>query len=44
MVATLGGFLNRKQDAEPGPTAIWRGLERLLIQEISSKFECETYG
>jgi hypothetical protein len=42
MVATLGGFLNRKQDAEPGPTAIWIGLQRLrdfiLIQEISSKF------
>lgn len=42
MVATLGGFLNRKHDAEPGPTAIWIGLQRLrdfiLMQEISSKF------
>jgi hypothetical protein len=28
MIATLGGFLNRKNDGEPGPTAIWQGLQR----------------
>lgn len=29
MVATLGGFLNRKSDGEPGTDTIWRGLQRL---------------
>lgn len=29
MVATLGGFLNRKSDGEPGAETIWRGLQRL---------------
>lgn len=29
MVGALGGFLGRKGDGEPGPTAMWRGLERL---------------
>jgi hypothetical protein len=28
-VARLGGFLGRKSDGEPGPTAIWRGWQRL---------------
>jgi hypothetical protein len=28
-VARLGGFLDRKGDGEPGPTAIWRGWQRL---------------
>jgi hypothetical protein len=28
-IAQLGGFLARKGDGEPGPTTIWRGLERL---------------
>lgn len=28
MVAQLGGFLNRKGDGEPGPTVMWRGLQR----------------
>jgi hypothetical protein len=26
MVATLGGFLNRKHDAFPGPQTLWIGL------------------
>jgi hypothetical protein len=30
MVATLGGFLGRKSDREPGTQTIWRGLERLM--------------
>ena len=29
MVATLGGFLNRKSDGHPGTETIWRGLQRL---------------
>ena len=28
MLATLGGFLNRKGDGFPGPKAIWIGLQR----------------
>ena len=29
MIATLGGFLDRKGDGEPGVKTIWRGLRRL---------------
>lgn len=29
MVVTLGGFLNRKSDGEPGTETLWRGLQRL---------------
>jgi hypothetical protein len=29
MVASLGGFLGRKGDGDPGTQTIWRGLERL---------------
>jgi hypothetical protein len=29
MVATLGGFLGRKGDGEPGTQALWLGLQRL---------------
>jgi hypothetical protein len=29
MIATLGGFLGRKRDGEPGVKTIWRGLRRL---------------
>lgn len=29
MVATLGGFLNRASDGDPGTETIWRGLQRL---------------
>ena len=29
MVATLGGFLGRKCDGEPGATTLWRGLQYL---------------
>ena len=31
MVARLGGYLNRKNDPEPGAKVIWRGLEYLEI-------------
>ena len=29
MVASLGGFLNRSSDGEPGTETMWRGLQRL---------------
>lgn len=29
MTASLGGFLGRKSDGEPGTTTLWRGLQRL---------------
>lgn len=29
MVATLGGFLGRKADGDPGTTTLWRGLQYL---------------
>ncbi len=29
MVASIGGYLNRKNDLEPGPTTLWIGLQRL---------------
>ena len=28
-IGRLGGFLGRKSDGEPGPTALWRGFQRL---------------
>lgn len=30
MVASLGGFIGRKSDGEPGTETIWKGLERLF--------------
>jgi len=29
MVAQLGGYVNRKRNAEPGPQTVWLGLQRL---------------
>jgi hypothetical protein len=38
MIASMGGYLNRKNDLEPGPTTLWIGLQRLkdflLAQQI----------
>ena len=28
-IATLGGFLARRSDGDPGVTVIWRGWQRL---------------
>ena len=28
MIASLGGFLNRKNDGYPGPQTIWLGMQR----------------
>lgn len=46
MIAKLGGFLERKNDGEPGMTYIWRGWERLaLISEFWLSVHTETiYG
>ncbi len=30
LVATLGGFLARKGDGEPGAKTIWQGLQRVI--------------
>lgn len=29
MIASLGGYMNRKNDPEPGPTTLWIGFQRL---------------
>jgi len=29
LIATLGGYLNRKHDGPPGPKTIWLGLQRV---------------
>lgn len=29
MIGTLGGFLSRKKDEDPGPKAMWIGLQKL---------------
>jgi len=31
MIASLGGFLGRRCDGEPGPTTTWRGWERVMV-------------
>jgi len=36
-VATLGGFLGRKQDGDPGVRALWRGYQRL--QDMVAGFQ-----
>jgi hypothetical protein len=47
-IARFGGYLNRKNDIEPGPTALWIGLQRmkdfiLASQSLSCVWK-ETYG
>jgi hypothetical protein len=36
MAASLGGFLGRKGDKEPGTTSLWRGMQRL--EDITNTF------
>jgi len=43
MVARFGGFLNRKRDKLPGPTAIWIGLQRLKDFTLAAR-AFRTYG
>lgn len=43
-VASLGGFLGRKSDGEPGWKTIWRGLETLLIALRGYRAARRKYG
>ncbi len=47
MIATLGGFLNRKHDGFPGPKTLWIGLQRaadfVLALEVQRSIR-EGYG
>ncbi|MFT8258323.1 MAG: IS4 family transposase [Candidatus Symbiodolus clandestinus] len=29
LIARFGGYLNRKHDPQPGPAALWIGLQKL---------------
>lgn len=40
LLASLGGFLGRKCDGEPGTQALWRGLQRLT--DIAGMYRCLT--
>ena len=50
MIASLGGFLNRKNDGDPGIKVMWLGMQRMadmaLMLEINSKVSDRdpTYG
>lgn len=41
LVATLGGFLGRKCDGEPGVKTIWIGLQRVMEYAAARQFERE---
>lgn len=41
LVATLGGFLGRKCDGEPGVKTIWIGLQRVMEYAAGRQFERE---
>jgi Transposase DNA-binding/Transposase Tn5 dimerisation domain len=43
-VASLGGFLGRKSDGEPGWKTIWRGLETLLVALRGYRAARRKYG
>ncbi len=40
MIARLGGYLNRKNDPPPGPTVMWRGINKMQ----TLKEAWETFG
>jgi hypothetical protein len=47
MVATLGGFLNRKHDGFPGPKTLWIGLQRIpdfVLALEAQRSVGESYG
>jgi hypothetical protein len=44
MVATLGGFLGRKSDGEPGTQTVWLGLQRLDDIVETWKFTIEHFA
>jgi hypothetical protein len=41
LIAQFGGYLNRKNDGEPGPTSLWIGLQRLR-DFIKAKNICDS--
>lgn len=43
-VASLGGFLGRKSDGEPGWKTIWRGLDTLLVALRGYRAARKRYG
>ena len=43
-LAKLGGYLNRKSDAPPGNTVIWRGMARLTDIEIGFQLGAQLVG
>ena len=44
-IAQLGGFLAQRRDGEPGPIAIWRGLQQLrAITAAWKRFGHESCG
>ncbi len=38
LIASLGGFLGRKGDGEPGVKTIWQGMERVASFVAGMKF------
>ncbi|RUR16336.1 IS4 family transposase [Legionella septentrionalis] len=45
MIASIGGYLNRKNDPDPGPATLWIGLQRLKDFLLAQKTIKEiTYG
>ena len=48
MIASFGGYLNRKHDSEPGPTMLWIGLQRLrdfiIAKQAFDSLEKVSYG
>jgi hypothetical protein len=43
MVASLGGFLGRKSDGEPGTKSLWLGLQQLDVMTAMWKITMSTY-
>lgn len=46
LIAQFGGYLARKYNCEPGPTAVWIGLQRLRdFLEVKHAYDTiKTYG
>jgi hypothetical protein len=44
MVASLGGFLGRKADGEPGTKSLWIGIQRLDDIEATWKFMAQNFA
>ena len=44
LVASLGGFLQRKNDKHPGPKPIWIGLQSLADLLLAASSLQLTYG